>query len=324
MLYADDLYGQHVAFVGDLSGVVDPTVDELRDVDEPLNGAFQAGEGAEGGKLGHLAGDDLSFTEVGDDLLPALGLGAPQAEGDLLVLLIDLEHVDFHLVAHLEQVVEGLGRALPGELREVDQAVRTAYVNEDAEVADAGYAAGADLALVELPEEAFLLGGALLLHGRPLGDDGAVAAAVQLNDLNGESTSHPFREGLLGDLWGAALRAAAGDLRKGNEGVDALHVDQEAALVAAGNVAFKGLVLFEVLLKDAPALLTAGAVQGEDDLAVRGLRLEDKDKRLFAHLQAGCALRLEAPHLVGGYDALGLGADVDQDTVAIGADDLPL
>ena len=63
----------------------------------------------------------------------------------------------------------------------MDEAVRAADVDEDAEVADAGDACRTDVAFVELQEEAFLLGGALLLDGRALREDGAVAAAVELD-----------------------------------------------------------------------------------------------------------------------------------------------
>ena len=87
--------------------------------------------------------------------------------------------------------------ALPGELREVDEAVGAADVHEDAEVADAGDAAGTDVAFLQLQEEALLLGGALLLHGGALREDGAVAAAVELDDLQGDVLADPLGEGVL-------------------------------------------------------------------------------------------------------------------------------
>ena len=92
-------------FVDDLARVVDAAVDELGDVDEALDRAFQTHERAEGRELGDLAGNDLALAVVGDDLLPALGLGAPHAEGDLLAVVVDLEDVDGHFIADLEQLV---------------------------------------------------------------------------------------------------------------------------------------------------------------------------------------------------------------------------
>ena len=107
----------------------------------------------------------------------------------------------------------------------------------------------------------------------------------------------------------------------GHEGVDALDVDEEAALVAAGDVSLEGLVLVEVVLEDAPAPLAAGAVEREDDLAFLRFRLDDEDEDLVAGVEAGGAFGLKAVHLLWRDDAFGLGADVYEDAVSIGTDD---
>ena len=281
VLDADDLDRDDVALFDDFLRVGDAAVDELRDVDQAFDRALQADEGAERRELRDLAGDDLPFAVAGDDLFPALGLGAADAEGDLLRLVVHLQDVDRHFVADLEQLVRRLRRALPGQLGEVDEAVGAADVDEDAEVADAGDAAGADVAFVQLEEQAFLLGGALLLDGGALREDGAVAAAVELDDLEGDVLADPLGERALGVLRGAALRAGD-DLGQRDEGVDAFDVDEQAALVAAGDVAFERFVGVQVVLEDAPAALAAGAVEGEDDLAFMGLRLDDGDEDLVA------------------------------------------
>ena len=114
MLYAHDLNGDDSILIDDLLRMVDPPVNELGYVDQPFNGAVQPHEGAKWCELGHLAGDDLAFAEPGDHLLPFLGLGASQAEGDLLALLIHLQHVNLHLVTDVEQVIRRLGSTLPG------------------------------------------------------------------------------------------------------------------------------------------------------------------------------------------------------------------
>ena len=64
-------------------------------------------------------------------------------------------------------------------------------------------------------------------------------------------------------------------------------------------------------MKDAPALLAAGAVHREDNLAIRRLRLDDEDKDLLPYLQLGGSFRLERIHLIGGDDTLRLGADIN-------------
>ena len=113
MLYAHDLNGEDSLLIDDLLRMVDPPVNELGDVDQPLNGAVQPHEGAKRCELGHLTGDDLALAEPGDHLLPFLGLGTSQAEGDLLALLIHLQHVNLHLVTDVEQIVRRLGSTLP-------------------------------------------------------------------------------------------------------------------------------------------------------------------------------------------------------------------
>ncbi len=60
--------------------------------------------------------------------------------------------------------------------------------------------------------------------------------------------------------------------------MDAFYVHQEATLVVAAHLDLEALPLFESLLKDAPALLAAGPVEGEEDLALLGLRLDDVDE----------------------------------------------
>ena len=150
VLDANDLDGNDVALVDDFTRVVYAAVDELRDVDEAFDGPLQADEGAEGGELGHLAGNDLAFPVVGNDFFPTLGLGAADAKGDLLAFVVDLEDEDGDLIAHGEHLVRGFGGALPGELREMDEAVGAADVHEDAEVADAGDCAGLDVAFLKL------------------------------------------------------------------------------------------------------------------------------------------------------------------------------
>ncbi len=200
------------------------------------------------------------------------------------------------------------------------QAVRPADVHEDAEVADAGDPALFDVALGQLLQQALLFGGALLLHGCALGEDRAVAAAVQLDDLKGDRPADPLSECALRVLRRAALRAGD-DLRQRDEGVDPLDVDEETALVAAGDVAFERFVFVEIVLQHAPAALAAGPVHGEDDLPLRRLRLQDEDEDLVPVVQLGSALRLKAVHLAGRDDSFRLGADVNQYSISVSADD---
>ncbi len=114
-LDADDLQGQGFAFLDHLLGMSHTPIHQFRYVDQALQGAFDSGEGAKGRELGHLAGDDLPHLILVDKSFPLLGLGPPQAKGDLLVLLVHLQDVDIYFLTHLEHLI-GRFASVPGEL----------------------------------------------------------------------------------------------------------------------------------------------------------------------------------------------------------------
>ena len=122
-LDADDLEREEVPLAHYLFRVPDASIDQLRDVDQPLHRTFNAGERAESDELSHQAGDHLPFLILINDGVPYARVGAPYAEGDLLVLCVDLGNVDIYLVTHLEQLCGRLV-ALPSQLREMGQSIR--------------------------------------------------------------------------------------------------------------------------------------------------------------------------------------------------------
>ena len=199
----------------------------------------------------------------------------------------------------------------------MDEAVGAAEVDEDAEAADAGDLARADLALAQLGEEAVLLLGAPFLHGGALGQDDPVAAAVDLDDLEAQVAADEVGEAA------AALAVGGGahDLAQRDEGVDALDVDQQAALVEAGDAGLEDRAALVAVLEFPPALLAAGPVDGEQQLVLFDLRLQHVDEQGVADGQGAALLGRQGVHLAGGDDALRLGADVDDEAVAGAADE---
>src|SRR5574341_318677 len=127
----------------------------------------------------------------------------------------------------------------------MDEAVCPTDIDENTEVTNAGYPARLDVTLIKLEQQTLFLSSPLFLQGRALGEDGAVAAAVELDDFEGDILANPLREGLLCVFRRATLRRAD-ELREGDEGVDALDVDEQAAFVATGDVPFKRLILIQV------------------------------------------------------------------------------
>ena len=79
-----------------------------------------------------------------------------EAEGDLLLLLVDVEDVDLDLLVDLDHLVRVVDAA-PAHVGDVQQAVDAAEVDERAELGDVLDDALADLARLDLGEELLLL-----------------------------------------------------------------------------------------------------------------------------------------------------------------------
>ena len=209
----------------------------------PSTGPGQPRECAERDELGDHTGHDVADVVARDEVLPLLGCGTADRERDLLVLAVHPHHEDVDLLADLEQRL-GVAVAIPGQFGEVGETVGAAEVDEDPEVADRRDLAGADLALGELTEQALLLGGAPFLHGGALGQDGAVAAAIDLDHLHAQAAAHHLGQRVR--ALGAGL--GAHHLRHRDEGVHALDVGEQAALVEAGDLRVEDLAALEPLL----------------------------------------------------------------------------
>ena len=316
-LDAHDPGGDDVALGDHLARVVDAAIGQLGHVDEAFDRPFQPRKRAERDQLGHGAGHDLPDLEAGHDLIPLFGRGAPDREADLLRLFVDLgdEHAD--LLADGEHLLR-VDVALPGELGEVREAVGPAQIDEHAEGPDAGDPTGADFVLVQLVEQAIFLLGAPFLHGGALGEDHAVATAVDLDHLEAQRAALVFAQ--LGD----GLLAVAGDaddLAERNEGVDALNVDQQAALVAAADPPVEDFALVVATLQLVPALLAAGAVDRELERAALGLGIGHVDVDEVAGGEPLAVGLVKRAHLFGMHDAFGLGADINDQHGARPVDD---
>ena len=100
-------------------------------------------------------------------------------------------------------------------------------------------------------------------------------------------------------------------------------VEDQAALDDLDHGALHRLAGVGGLLDPAPGLLEAGALLGEDQAPLLVLLGEDERVHLLAELDLlGRLHRLADRELVGGDDALGLVADVDQYLVLVDAHDL--
>ena len=114
------------------------------------------------------------------------------------------------------------------------EAVGAAEIDEHAEAAHAGDPAAADIAFVQLLDQALLLLHAPLLQRGALREDDAVAPPVDLDDLEPQRVADGVGQACAASgVLAAALRPEADDLRHGYEGVHAFDVDEQATLVVA-------------------------------------------------------------------------------------------
>ena len=163
------------------------------------------------------------------------------------------------------------------------ETVRAAQVDECAKAADAGNDALARLADLQLFHKARLLRVSPFLHGLALGEDCAIAAAVDFKNLQLKRLAGFFRLPFHAPIFRISvflgLRPVAEDvarhadqLRHRDESLHLANIDDCAALVEAEDAAFDSLVVFEALLEFTPAGLAQRAVYGQNRGVVRRLR----------------------------------------------------
>ena len=91
------------------------------------------------------------------------------------------DDLDFDFLADLEHFA-GMIDAFPGDLGEVHQAISAADVDESAKFSQAGNTPGADIAFVQVVDDAFLEGFAGFGGSLAFGEDQAAAFAVHFDD----------------------------------------------------------------------------------------------------------------------------------------------
>ena len=198
------------------------------------------------------------------------------------------------------------------------QAVGAAQIDEHPERADARDPARADFALVQLVQQPVLLLRPPFLHRGALRQNHAVAPTVDLDHLEAQRAPLVFpelRDGLL------AVAGDAHDLAERHERVDALHVDQQTALVAARDAPVEDLARIVPTLQLVPALLAARAVDRQLERPALCLRIRHKHMHEVARLELLVVGRVERAHLLGQHRALGLRAHVDDQRRAAPVDD---
>src|SRR3712207_5231014 len=307
----DDLDQDLVADLHDLLRDLHVALGQLGDVHQALDALVDAHERTEGDQLGDLAGDDLPDLVRAGELTPRVLLRRLQRQGDPLTVEVDVEDLDGDLLAHLDDL-GGVVDVLPGQLGDVHEAVHAAEVDERTEVDDRGDDTLADLAALQLGEEALTHLALGLLEPRPAGQHHVVAVLVELDDLRLE---------LATDVRLQVAHPAHLDQRRGQEAAQP-DVEDQAALDDLDDGAGDDAVILLDLLDRAPGAFVLRALLGQDQPALLVLLLEDQRLDLVADGDdlGGVDVVLDR-QLARGDDALGLVADVEQDLVPVHLDD---
>ena len=284
---------------------------QLRDVHEALDAVRDANERAERNQLGDLAGSNLPDGVGAGEDLPRVFLRRLERQRHALALEVDLEDLDGDLLADLDNLA-GVLDVLPGQLRDVHEAVDSAEVHERAEVDDRRDGALADLALGQVVEEARAALRLGLLQQRAARQHHVVAVLVQLEDL---------RLDLLPEVRGQVAHAAQLDERGGKEAAQS-DVDDEAALDDLDHRSGDDAVFFLDLLDIAPRTLVLRALLREDEAAFFVFLLEDEGLDAVAdlHYLGRVDIVLDG-QFTGGDDTLRLVTDVEEHLVPVDLDD---
>ena len=281
------------------------------DVDQALDPLFELDERPVGHHVDHRALDARADGIFVFDRFPRAGRALLEAQGDLLLLVVDVQDLDFDFLVDRDQ----FGRmvdASPTHVGDVQQAVDAAEIDEGAELGDVLDDALAALADFELGQQLGLLFGPLGLDQRAAADDDVPPGLV---DLQHQALDRPP------DVVADVGRAADVDLAGGQEDVHA-DIDQQPALDLPRGHAGDDVALVDRFHHLQPGLDLLGLALAERDhaagvfhQAVDVFHVLDED----LHLRAGLGQQFAFFPLVAEDDAFALVAHVDQDDVALDA-----
>src|ERR1700752_2990563 len=98
-------------------------------MDQSLDAFFDLNERTVGHETDDLALDLLTDREALFDTIPRIGLHLLDAEGNAFLFLIDIENLNFHVLADLEHLA-GMSQPGPRHVGDVQEAVDAVEIDE--------------------------------------------------------------------------------------------------------------------------------------------------------------------------------------------------
>ena len=237
------------------------------DVDQALDPRHQLNKGTVVGDVGDAAVELGANREFRCHGLPWIGLQLLHAQRDALSFAVELDHLYFDRLTHGQH----FGRmvdAAPRNIRDVQQAIDTAEIDERTVVGDVLDHTLQHAAFFEVLDQLLTLLGAGFFQHRTARNDDVAARLVHLQDLE--------RLGVVHQGGNVAHRADV-DLRAGQEGHGPAEVDGEATLDAVEDNAFHADAVVELLFQLNPGFFATGLIAGQHDFAVLVLVTLDED-----------------------------------------------
>ena len=261
------------------------------------------------GDVGDLAEQAGVFRVATGDVLPRILAHLLQAERYAHLLAIELQHLDADFVTDLDHFGRMLD-ALPRHVRDVQQAVDAAEVDERTVVGEVLDHTFDFLAFLQVVEQLVALFAVFLLNHRAARDHDVVAFLVQLDDLEFEVLAFQIR--------GITHRAHINQ-RTGKERTDLVEFDGETALDLAVDATDDDFLGLESLFELVPCVMALGLLTrqtGGTESVFDGIQ---RDLDLVAHRTFDVAIHVGELNL--GDHAFGLEARIDDDVVILDRDD---
>src|SRR2546422_284660 len=239
----------------------------LGDVDQALDPRLELDERAVVRDRDDLALHARAHGVLRGHVLPGVRLQLFQAEADALALPVDVEDLDLDLLPD----VHHLGRvrhAAIAHVRDVEQSVHAAQIDEGTEVGDVLDDALPHLAYLQLFHEDVALGLTLGFEQHATAHHDVAASLVQLDDLELEALAQELVD---------VGHAPQGDLAAGEERIHAHQVHPPSAFDLLHERARHRLVLLVGLADPFPDPHEVGLLLREDDCAFLILEMLEED-----------------------------------------------